>query len=110
MARKAPETKAPQDIVQAAENTEMRIRGFQQRLAERASHDRIEDDLDRELAQYFAASVPPREPNAPSPMTLRSRVIDLVVDKILQKWDRQLAEQLADRIYERLRPPEERQS
>ena len=115
MSRKSPEPRTTQDIAQVAEKAGLRIRGLQNRLAEcgPASPGRdIEEDLDRELQQYFAAPTGGQVSNPQGQGQIRSRVIEGVVERIMQRWDEDSAAapiedeiilRLADRILARLR-------
>lgn len=103
MSRKSPEP----GIAEAAENAELRIRVLQSRLAERDSGVRKSDpveDLEWELQKYFAGEA------GRNLDQIRRRVIDGVVDKILEDWEsaapieNEIVSRLVERIYERLAP------
>jgi hypothetical protein len=99
MSRKESETGVHPDLARAAENAEQRIRGLQNRLAGRspaAGAEEVGEDLEAELRKYFAAET--------AEANLRSRVIEKVADRILERWDEEsLVEELAEKILERIR-------
>src|SRR5580692_5572335 len=111
--RKDPEKKlepVTSDIQQAAEKASLVIRGLQSRLRTRPSVDPTEEspeELEQQLQQYFATSVP--APQRPGPLNeIRDRVVDGVAERILRHWSQgsaiesEVVERLINRVLDRL--------
>ena len=111
--RKTPENKpdpSPQPISQAAEKASLVIRGLQSRLRRPEAMEESSEELERQLQQYFATSVPSAQ-RAPLLANLRDRVIEGVTDRILSHWEQnnaledEVIERLIDRVMEHLGQP-----
>jgi hypothetical protein len=97
------------DIQQAAEKASLVIRGLQSRLRTRPSDPAEEspEELEQQLQQYFATSVP--APQRPGPLNeIRDRVVDGVAERILRHWaqgsaiESEVVERLISRVLDRL--------
>ncbi len=102
--RRNPESTPEPNIAQAAEKASLVIRGLQSRLRRPAdSVDETPEQLEQQLQQYFARTVP--QSNGLS--EIRSRVVDGVVDRIMRQWESgaalepEVVERLIHRVLER---------
>ena len=115
--RKDPEKKQDSggsEIREAAEKASLVIRGLQSRLRARAGSDPAEEsseELERQLQQYFATSVPVPQ-RAALLNEIRERVVDGVAERILRHWAQEnsalesaVIERLIERILEHLGTP-----
>ena len=94
-ARKSVETAPEPNLTQAAEQASLMIRGLQSRLRPRAVEpvEESPDQLEEQLQQYFERASP----------DLRGRVVEGVVDRILQQWDgNSLESEIVDRLIARV--------
>lgn len=103
------ELKTGPSLAEAAERASLVIRDLRSRLAPRTPEPPIEetpDQLERQLARYFAEKVPQNGPLD----DLRTRVIDGIVDRLVQQWEKgsalesEVVERLVRRVLERIEP------
>lgn len=112
MSRKTTESRTGQNIAEAAERTELLIRGLQNRLGDQLADDSTES-LEWQLQRYFETEAGPGISCRFPLNQIRQRVIDGVVAKILSGWEwaedgksapleNEIVEKLIERVFERL--------
>ncbi|MCU1334665.1 MAG: hypothetical protein JWO19_246 [Bryobacterales bacterium] len=110
MARQA---KSESRLTEAADKTAALLQGLQSRLnREEGSREETPEDLDQQLREYFVGESGKSSDNGMMD-GIRDRVINLVADRILERWDRgdrrafeafekQVIDRMAERILERV--------
>ena len=107
--RKRLEVKSEPGLAEAAEKARELIRGLQSRLRTDGPGEAGEEDLERQLHEYFERA----RPNGGTLNEMRNRVVDGVVEKILRRWEQpqrgspsaleeQVVEKLIERVLERM--------
>jgi len=118
--RKNPQVKLEPSIPEAADRTNLLIRELHSRLSRGGGELNAEnpgagmDDLDKQLQEAFERQAGKATQHVPATSELRTRVIDAVVDRILQDWgwqeggganplEEEVIERLVGRVSQRLR-------
>ena len=103
--------KAEPRIAEAAEKARALIQGLQSRLRPETKAEESNEDLERQLQQYFQTEG--RKDEGSTLNEIRNRVVEGVVERILREWDRpqqggptpletEVVTRLIDRVLERL--------